>query len=164
MKASNKTGGERMLNQVLPRILTIHISLAIIETLITVNNDLQKIISSIISVTLIMLWYISIRAVRKNGFLNSIIVSLFFTVPSILFGMAYGMNNSVRVSSSDIWTLIGMMFSRPFALENVLFSSEVSTYTQIAIPIIVMNVLLLINFIEYTIEKRKTEEKSGLMQ
>ena len=153
-----------MLSKTLARILTIHICLAIVESLITVNDDLQKIISSTISVSLIMLWYISIRAVRKNGFLNSIIVSLFFTVPSILFGMTYLMNNSLSLNSSDILAMFGMIFNRPLALENVLFSSGVSTYTQIAIPIIVMNVLLLVNFIEYTIEKRKTDESSGLMQ
>jgi len=144
-----------LLSKVLARILTIHICLAIVESFIIINNDVQKIISSVISVSLIMLWYFAIRIVRENGFGKSVVVSLFFTVPSLLFGMTYLINDSLSLNAGDVFIMFGIIFNRPLALENVLFTSEIIPYTQIAVPVIVINTLLLINYIEYSLDKRK---------
>ena len=145
------------MSEVIARILTIHICLTVVGAMADTTNDIQMILSSVVSVTLIILWYLAIRSVRDRGFSRSVIVSLSFTVPSLLFGMASYYSNfySEDIGLSMIFGMYGEIFNRPFVLISGIFSDQTSISAQIAAPIIAMNVLLLINFVEYSLEKRK---------
>ena len=145
------------MNEMIAKLLTIHICLTFVATLANKNNDVRALIASVSAITLIILWNLAMKTARKNGFSRAVFVSLFFTVPSLLFGIAsyYSYFYEDGIGMIMVLSMYGMMFNQPFMPYIGIFTEDVSIYAQIAIPIISINLLLLINYFEYKLEKTK---------
>ena len=142
------------------KMLLIHIGIAFGGWMIIDTKPLcvQIIIFEIISVTLIVLWYNAIRNAAKDRFLKSIIVSLYFIIPSILSaaGYYYSFLHPEGGIGLVIYDVCWMTLNYPFSLLNIILQHQTTDniWIQISMPIITMLTLVLINFIEFKLKSK----------
>lgn len=126
-----------------------------------VPTTFKVIVALMITVISIYLWNNAMKKVLSNGFVDILIVSLYFTVPSVMFSIMYYQSylhgfqmNSVVYDFA--WTIINY----PFLIGNIVLEIQsalaITIWVQILLPIIAMNILVLMNYIEYKLQARKT--------
>jgi len=125
-----------------------------------VPSHLKVFITLIITMVVIYLWNNAIKVVSSNGFINSIKVSLYFTVPSIMTSILYYYSNLHPYQMNlVIYDLIWSILNYPLLIGNLvldtLSGSNTNIWIKILMPIIAINIIVLINFIEFKIKKIK---------
>ncbi len=126
----------------------------------TKSFGLQLMIATAISLFLIILWHIAIRRAGKAGFSNSVVVSLYFTVPSLISGILYyysylQQDQTSYVFFDLIWSIVNYPFTFGCTVLQIRSPLTDSIWVQIALPIAIMNLLLAVSLVE-SIAKKKS--------
>lgn len=143
------------------RQLLIHMIISCIGWLVidTKAFGYQLFVVTIISLVLIILWHRVIHVAGKSGFLHSFVVSLYFTVPSLITGIFY-YSSYLNQDQMDfeffnlVWSLVNYPLDFGCTVLHIQSPLIASIRTQIALPVIMMNLLVVINLIG-NIVKRK---------
>ncbi len=136
-------------------LIIMHVLVAIISWAL-LDQKPAMIFNSIRVVTtvlLIMMWYEGMKIAGKEKLINTLVVSLFFTIPYIIFTIiGY---NPLKYQTKDILNMvIWVIYNKPF-----LFREEYTNFNaMISTPFIVINTILIINLLEYKIKNKSINE------
>lgn len=139
------------------KLLAFHIVLSSILWTIAVNNitnNFHLVMNSIISVTLMIAWFSAFSSFRDRCLFKSFLLSLFFTIPSLTFGAAYYYSNLEIGNPLTLLAYFGIIFNMPFSMGHGVLS-DAGLLVQITLPVIVLNLLFILNYAEHIILKMR---------